>query len=289
MDSVIVSHSEVDSYLACERKHYYAFMDNGKGLERKQMSDALNRGILGHRALERFFGARKDGLNYLDSLETMNEFLESHAGDACNYAVLADVTRLTNGWLGYFQERIANWKVLFVEHEFWLNIDSTIRYPFKPDLVIEEDGQAKVVDYKFQYDFFTADEISLFPQLLKYAGALRAIGIPIKSGIYAELRYRQMKDMSGSNIYRITPVTFNMDRMRRTWYEQVEATLRVARRKDLELAEAKNSALRTVSKATCKACSFKALCIAELQGSDGNIIRQTEYTTNTYGYTPEAE
>lgn len=48
-----VSHSEVDSYLLCRRKHYYGY---GLGLERVSTSHSLATGTAGHRILEAFYG-----------------------------------------------------------------------------------------------------------------------------------------------------------------------------------------------------------------------------------------
>jgi hypothetical protein len=47
-----VSHSEVDSYLLCRRKHYYGY---GLSLERISTSQSLATGTAGHRILEAFY------------------------------------------------------------------------------------------------------------------------------------------------------------------------------------------------------------------------------------------
>src|SRR5215203_2365357 len=70
-----VSNTEVTSWLTCTRQHYYRFK---LGVEPKQFSLALTRGIIGHSALEQYYLALQRGLsvdqakrimlNYIDSL-----------------------------------------------------------------------------------------------------------------------------------------------------------------------------------------------------------------------------
>jgi hypothetical protein len=49
-----VSHSEVDSYLLCRRKHYYGY---GLSLQRVKESSSLATGVAGHKILEAFYRA----------------------------------------------------------------------------------------------------------------------------------------------------------------------------------------------------------------------------------------
>jgi PD-(D/E)XK nuclease superfamily len=281
-DSIVVSHSEVDIFNSCQRKHFYSFVD---GLEPKQFGSPIRRGVLGHAALAEFFTGPMKGFTYEESLDSMHDFLDLKAlREPESRDVIGDVSRITDGWLRSFKSRIINWEILYVEHEFWLNISDRIRYPFKPDLVIKEQNRIKVIDYKFCYDFFSSDELALFPQLPKYIGALRALGIYAQDGLYAELRYRSLKNPSPEDLYRLTPIPLNNARIKRTWLEQIEGTQRIAQRKELPYELSEEQAVRSASKSNCRWCWFKNLCSAELQGSDGRLMRQVEFIPTTYGY-----
>ena len=285
--SIIVSHSEDDTFLQCERKHFYAF-SNG-GLQKKELSEPLVRGVMGHKMLEIFFSTLKDGSTYSDARSAANAWLQSQMvlPDA-DLSIIAKVLFLVNTFIDYYSERIAGWKILYVEHEFWLNISDRIRFPFKPDLIISENGIITVVDYKFTYDFYTDSMLQLLGQTAKYVGALRALGVEARAAWYAQLRTRTMKDMSAPNIMKISPIPLNNSRIVRTFKEQINVTHRIARYKEMTLEEWDDNAVRTLNTMICKSCSFKDLCAAELNGSDGQLMRKVDFDKNTYGY-KEAE
>lgn len=278
-----MSHSEVDSFNSCERKHFYAFADGG--LQSKSLSDALTRGIIGHKVLEIFFKNLKAGSSYDVAAKAAKDWitLESIKPNA-NLAMIADVMRLVDVFLDYWRSRILSWNIVHVEDEFWLNVSDRIRFPFKPDLIIKEEGILTVVDYKFVYDFYNDATVNILGQIPKYVGALRAIGIPIKKGLYAQLRHRKMKDMSAPNIMRMDQVPLGNIRVMRTFKEQIATTERIAAYKELTLEEWSDRAIRVANNMVCKSCSFRDLCIAELNGSDGKLMRRVDFESNTYGY-----
>lgn len=279
----IVSHSEVDAYLACRRKHFYSFANGG--LEPIKTNDALYRGIKGHKAMEIFFKAIQVNFTWDEALAKMQEWIVTEMTQAnANLPILQDVQRLTVGFLLYNHERMERWQVLHVEGEFWLPLGADIQYPFKPDLIIQEGPHIVVVDWKFIYDFYSDEMTSLLPQLAKYIGALRALGIWVKRGLYAQVRYRKMKDMSGDSIYRLHEVPMTNARIKQTFLDQIATTQEIAMLKALPIEEWDKKATRSASSWNCKMCSFRQLCGAELNGSDGRLIRQIDYRPNSYGY-----
>lgn len=277
---VLMSHSEVDTYLVCERRHYYS---HGDLLQRKQQSDALYRGILGHSAMERFYRAILDGADSNEALKAALTVVQAEVmKPEPRFEVLNELTRMITGYIErWIDDPI---KPLYIEEEFRLKVDEDFTYPFKVDLVGEAKKGLACIDFKFVYDFFNDDELALMPQIPKYIAALRAMDIPVKYGFYDQLRYRKMKDPSPFQLYRRDEVHPSNARIRQTFLEQIEAARRVRERKMLPLEVWKAKSLRTANKMVCRSCSFKDLCIAELNGSDGELIRKLEFEPNTYGY-----
>src|SRR4051794_9002941 len=65
----VVSPSEADAYLACQRKHYYSF---GECLALKSKGQAISRGILGHLWLATFYENIQQGVDRDTALEISN-------------------------------------------------------------------------------------------------------------------------------------------------------------------------------------------------------------------------
>jgi len=93
-----------------------------------------------------------------------------------------------------------------------------------------------------------------------------------------------MKDMSGPNIMRMDQVPLGNVRVMRTFKEQIATTERIAAYKEMPLEEWSEKAVRVANSMVCKSCSFRDLCIAELNGSDGKLMRRVDFEPNTYGY-----
>jgi hypothetical protein len=295
MSSTVISHSEVDSFLLCEQRHYYAFGDNdGKGLEPKIFSDSLYRGIVGHKALEIYFKALMEGSSLRDAADqaitTVQEFgLDPQA----KYEIL---TQLSTELLPrYFEEKAVQWmnngwKVKAVEKTYRLEVPiegGTLIYPFTPDLIIADPfNESHVVDHKFIYNFYAQAEIDILPQIPKYVGSLRALGKPVKGGIYNMLRWRPVKDQSLDARYRTTPFVPTDTRVKQAFSQQVDAMVRI---RDLKEGD-NDSWKRTVNlrrvqnNMICKSCSFKTLCTTEMNGGNGILMRQVNYQVNSYGY-----
>jgi hypothetical protein len=157
-------------------------------------------------------------------------------------------------------------------------------YAFKPDLVIREAGVVTVVDYKFVYDFYDDDMLHLIPQIPRYIGALRALEIPAIGGLYFFLRYRNVKGLGEGNRFKLHPTKPSTERIK-NGFRDLDL-----RAREILLTKRNNlQGTRIGNQMICKSCSFKDLCVAELNGSDGKILRATEYTESTYGYVQTEE
>jgi CRISPR/Cas system-associated exonuclease Cas4 (RecB family) len=285
-----VSHSEVDSYLLCRRKHYYGY---GLSLERISTSHSLATGTAGHRILEKFYATLLEiGATAEEQAEGWDQALslaqkeyeivvEEGYEDANNRAELHDV--LFHEEWGYFANEFMvknGWRVLAVEQEFNLlyNEQTDSRYPFVVDMIMEDkDGKIVVIDHKFVYDFYTPEQTDLQPQIPKYIGALRAMNYPVAYGAYNMLRTRKLKTPEASSMQYFMILKPNTDRVLNTFMEQLGVAAEIQALKELPIEEQSKRAYRTANKMVCQSCSFRDICSTELMGGNTELMLKTEY------------
>jgi hypothetical protein len=155
-------------------------------------------------------------------------------------------------------------------------------------LVIREHGLITVVDHKFLFDFISPDMRKLLGQIPKYVGALRALDIDARRGLYLMLRHRHLKDESGPAIIHIEDVPLNNHRIVRSFQEQVHVTKQIARIKQLPVDQWDMEAVRSADVMKCsRMCSFTDLCITQLNGGSGKLMKEIDFKPNTYGYKEE--
>ncbi|MCA9367627.1 PD-(D/E)XK nuclease family protein [Candidatus Kaiserbacteria bacterium] len=296
--TTVISHSEVDAFLLCEQRHFYAFGDATfgplAGLEPKTFSDSLYRGIIGHEAMATFlksFMAKGDfdrasraGISEVQTLLMR----ESNPSTSSMKIVTDLVTRILPRAFQFMHNEFLSqgWEIAYVEHTFRLEIplgDTTLVYPFKPDAIIgDPHGNLYVFDHKFIYNFYTPDEINLLPQIPKYIGALRALGIHVKGGYYNQIRWREVKDLNAHN--RADRFLPSVARIQNSFKQQVEVMRKIADLKNGDLDEWRDNNLRTLNGMVCKNCSFKLLCASELNGQETTLAKRVDFRSNTYGY-----
>lgn len=150
--------------------------------------------------------------------------------------------------------------------------------PFIPDMILQDPARRiAVVDHKFMYDFFTPKDVGNSPQIVKYIGAMRAMGMRADYGIYDQLRYRKIKEPRLDQKIDVLPFFPTEHRIIRTFEEQLMATEKVIERKAMPVEEQSHIALRVNNKMVCKSCSFNAICVAELNGTNPQLVMRTEY------------
>jgi CRISPR/Cas system-associated exonuclease Cas4 (RecB family) len=285
-----VSHSEVDSYLLCRRKHYYGY---GLSLERIATSHSLATGTAGHRVLERFYShlleigsSAEEQLEGWDSAliaarEEYEEIVKEKYEDANNRAELHE-TLFNEEW-GYFANEYMTkngWRVLAVEQEFNLlyNEQTESRYPFVVDMIMEDkDGKIVVIDHKFVYDFYTPEQTDLQPQIPKYIGALRAMNYPVSYGAYNMVRTRKLKTPTADSMQYFMILKPNKDRVLNTFMEQLGVAAEIQALKELPIEDQSKRAYRTANKMVCQSCSFRDICSTELMGGNTELMLKTEY------------
>jgi len=285
-----VSHSEVDSYLLCRRKHYYGY---GLSLERISTSQSLATGTAGHRILEAFYAhllslsdtAEGQLENFDLALEraysVYREVMDEGYTDANNRAMLHDI--LFHEEWGYFANEFMvknGWRVLAVEAEFSLiyDTDTQSSYPFVVDMLVQDpEGRYVVIDHKFVYDFYTPEQTDLQPQIPKYIGALRAMGHEVAYGAYNMLRTRKLKTPAADSMNYFMILKPNTDRVLNTFMEQLGVAAEIQALKELSIDEQNKRAYRTANKMVCQSCSFRDICSTELIGGNTELMLRTEY------------
>lgn len=273
-ENILISHSECESEAQCEQKHAYAHMQK---IEPATTSIALQRGNAGHFALETFLKAIKAGETNKKAVNiALNELNDS---DDYPINVINEVRPLVTGWMENIFPTLG-WKIVEVEREFRMEIEPGLIYPFKVDAIVEIRGELVIIDHKFVADPYSTEVIRLMPQVPRYIGALRQMGIDIRYGKYNFIRTRKLTTMSA---YSEEPITPNNDRIYNSFMELVQQMRKI---RDLKLLpqERRPIPIRTVNKMNCGHCGFNELCGLELEGRDSTKLREVAFIPNTYGY-----
>lgn len=282
----LVSQSEVDSFLGCERKHYYAF---GEHLQRKIIAGSTNggamfRGTLGHSALANYYQAIIDGDSIGDAKAKMlATVMEAALSENADYDMIGKLHKLLSGYVDFYIDEFKEWQPLAVEHEF-----RDEDFPFRPDYVKRHrrSGQVVVVDHKFLYNFYTGIYIPILPQLPKYTGALQRLGYDVHHAEYNMIRHRD----NAKEKYSRLEVQIPPSRIETYRHEQFVASQRILARKSQSLEEWEATVLRAASSFNCPNCPFLVLCISDLDKQPGGeLLRSQFFEENTYGYQQKEE
>jgi hypothetical protein len=234
--------------------------------------------------MEIFFKSRQEGLNWDECVQNLYEGMLKYMED--NMEVISYLSQVMVAALNFYRDRIENWKIISVEEEYRLDLPD-FTYVWKPDLLVVENGSTVLIDYKYVYDMYDDEMTQLMPQIPRYLGAHRASGLYVTKGYYFFLRHRNIKAEGENNRYRLVPISPSAERIKTSFRELVHSATGIAAKKSLSIVEWRDSTRRVGNQMVCKSCSFKDLCVAELNGSDGKILRMTEYEPSTYGYAQE--
>lgn len=271
----LISHSEVEAFGQCEKKHDYAHIQQ---LQPVTSSIALARGNAGHFTFETFLKAIKDGAETIEAKKAA--FRAISDSDDFEHEVITQAISLTMPWIDFVWPKLG-WKIVDVEREYRVTIDSDLIYPFKFDALVETKKGLVIVDHKFVADPYAPTTMRLMPQIPRYLGALRALGIDAKSGIYNFVRTRKLNDPMARYIQEpLEPTNFQIQN---SVLELIQEMRKIDALEKLPLEE-RPIAVRTVNKMNCDHCGFAELCALELEGRNSDIMRRTDYMPNTYGY-----
>jgi hypothetical protein len=278
-----ISNSEVATWLACQRKYYYEF---DLALEPLKVGTALNRGIILHDILAKYYEGLKNGLPHSVAMSDARARLSTYmAAPNADIEVVMEVDRLLQGYWAHYQGD-PDWEILQVESGHDLAMTDAYEYSLRLDLLVRErsTGKTILVDHKTCYNFWTEDEMDLNPQFPKYIGALRSNGVTVDKAILNQIRTRVIKNPSSDQLFRRAPYTPSRAKVANALREQVIASQQIVRHREQPLDVRANMALRVLNKQVCQYCDSKPLCLSEYDGGDITHMIATDYKPRTYGY-----
>jgi CRISPR/Cas system-associated exonuclease Cas4 (RecB family) len=199
-----VSHSEVESYLSCRRKHWYGY---GLSLQKVDSGAGLALGTFCHDVLAAFYRTLVEAGN-------TNSAQKKAMGAALVVARAKFVELVEKGYEDVDERRMTAEELLFkyyfpneplvnegyvileVEQEYNLEYDteSELRFPFVADLLVRTpDKRVSIVDHKFVGQFYNDRDPLIMPQIVKYIGAMRALGHRVDEGLYNLVKTTRIK------------------------------------------------------------------------------------------------
>lgn len=274
-----ISHSMADAYMSCQKKYEYAHIDKLMPLT---TPEALARGTYGHKVLETYFLAIKDG----ESPEQAKSIAFLNAMDTPRYfnkiwnriERFLDVELPTYGWE----------EILAVEYTNAIEIGPGIRFPFTVDLVVRlQSGEVKAIDFKFGADAYSDEMLGLYPQLPKYVGALTILAArndlpfdpPTLAG-YVFIRSRH--NIANPDLFvESADVHITKQRVTNAFLEQRAASGAILAHQEMGVSYPRSFTNN------CKYCPFIDLCVAHMNGrpeEEYETMKQVLFQPNTYGY-----
>lgn len=281
-----ISNSEVTAFLSCKRMYKYAFFNN---LAPKVTATPLARGTLGHEAFEFYIRARLDGMTHEQAYkEGQKAFLAAMA-----HMNVDTVLQTKFLWERYmdFHNGWPEWKLLGTEERYDVKLTDTLNLTMRYDLYVEDvrSGKRLIGDFKFAYDFWSAEDHDLNGQMPKYIAAMQHNGLQVDGGFLEEIRTRPLgadKTKDSKNLWRRTPYYPSIARRKSVLRQHIAAALSIERYRGLPETEREAETIPVLNKhGACKFCNFKDLCNSELEGkTDLTLDIATSYVQNTYGY-----
>lgn len=212
-----VSHSEVEAFLTCRRRHWYGYT---RRLQPKRKHDALAFGTAGHAVLDAFY-AEIIKLGGKSRQKQRRVFQQALAKAEQVYEELGFVEADGQADLGemlfnyYFPNEPfvkQGWLIESTEVERDLEIDDGLGFKFVIDLVaVDPEGRRAVIDHKFKGRFDSADSVTLLPQVSKYIGALRGDGMAVHYGVYNEIKTARIRGAKKTKVQLIAMLSKHYD------------------------------------------------------------------------------
>lgn len=284
-----VSPSEFDSYVGCERKHYYQY---GLEIQSKTTSDSLLRGTLGHHFLEMYFTDRLNGMDVREaiaaSIKYMAMYLIMHPDEPYG----EDAKKAVHEF--YKTGGAADWTILAVEHEFKVALpysEEGASILFKVDLIVRDlNGHIGIVDHKFKASFSNPYAYELMSQLPKYMGALQLDGHQVDWVAYMEFK------ATGKQDFHLDQLDISPARIKHTMHEHSLIADRIIAKKryvesepEIGLEVWSNHAIRVQNTMICNNCPMKKICVAELNEQDAQGVLDANYQKKVYSDGPTSD
>lgn len=286
----IMSISRADSWTTCQRKHLFSYTFERQADHR---SRSLNIGIIGHDVLAVFYSAIMEGLSVKDAeQEAMKKLTEHFARGEVDVEVLSMVHVLVSRYIS--QDTLATGtKILAVESDFFLPINTDYWYGMRLDLLVEatqgqQKGRILLIDHKFTYDFYTPAALKLNSQMPKYVGTVRYNGYPVEEAYLNQIRTRFAAHLVGKksddDLFRRDPVGITHERVRSALKHQMIASERIIERSRMPLEMQIEEALPVLNNMVCRNCPFVDPCIRMEEGVSAEKALGPGYVAKTSGF-----
>lgn len=287
-NAIIISISQTDSFLTCERKWMFSYVFEKQS---DHMSRSLAIGVIGHDILAVYYQAIKDGASKFDALqEGMKKLSEYFAEGKVDSEVLSMVHGLVSRYIENV-DNLGNLTILEVEEDFFIPVNDQFWYGMRIDLLIKDSrDRVRLIDHKFVYDFYTADALQLNSQMPKYVAGLRFSGYPVVEAYLNMFRTRFKAHLLGGksneDLYNMAPVGIVQERIQNGLEHQLIASERIVARRALPLELIAKESLPIQNQMICKNCPFKEPCIRMENGvKDPLKALGPGYVEKTSGFT----
>lgn len=274
-----ISHSEVETYNTCERKHFYQYAEK---LEPLRESRALVVGTLFHEYCEKYFkcvqSLQESGQFSYEEKEKLVtqislEFAEKE-DDIETFTILKNYLRL---------QVLDSFRVMSVEQHFVCEISPGVDLSFKVDLIVQDNsGRFIIVDHKTVQNPFKDYELKIKPQLVLYLVALLKGGYPVDGVAYSQIKKKPAKTDTDADIYVYKELEVTEKRKETAQRELVNVAKRIGQRRSNPEFWEQNTTRNT---GNCTYCIFRDLCSADNMGKDNEALalRTMNFKVSTRG------
>jgi hypothetical protein len=256
-------------------------------------SRALNLGIVVHDILEVFFKAIQSGVTKLEARQaTMQKLTELYETDGFAADVLTTAYMLVDRYIE-FDTIHSNSKILEVETDFFLPINSQYWYGLRLDLLVEatvgrQKGKVLLIDHKTTYDFWLPNDLLLNPQMPKYVTAVRFSGYPVHEAYLNQIRTRfdskKIGEKLDDDLFRRSPVGITEERVKSALHHQMVASERILDMMNKPLSLIEDSCLPVQNKMVCKNCPFMEPCIKMEDGYSATGALGPQFVSKKSGF-----
>lgn len=283
---MLISNSEVRSFQSCQRKHFYSFRE--RLAPKNGYSVAITRGVVGHEALAEFYTRKQAGESKESCLVGAMSVIDKNYSDFPDmWNEFGQLKRVITRYADYYWDE--NWVPVEIErqHEVFLDSKKNLSYGMRLDLLAEVKGSLILIDHKFVYNFFSDKELAMSAQLQKYLYTLNKNGIPVKTVIVNQIRYRELKNPDPSMVFKRSYVHSSELERSNVMMQHKKTALKIQALKELEPWEHFDQTEMSLDKNTCGSCTFQPLCKDFLQGNSSTETKKILFKENEYLYEKE--
>lgn len=278
---MIISYSELSKFDTCPRQYYYNFI---LGYQPVEVSEPIDTGNKGHKLLQYFYSALRDGKTKEEAIAIVNK----KAQEVIFASGFPD-KRMTNAWvlvLNYIQDNDFTDEAVLVENRFLfpftlLDDDpefAHVQIGFTPDVVFKRTGDFyDVEDFKFVGRAWSEKKLNHFQQTDLYQIFLEFMGYKV-----SQSRIRFFNTTTAKITFNTTKNLTEAKReiLIRDFVAGVKELVRYKQQSEETLSLSR----RTTNFSTCQYCFFDFPCALEAEGKNASKTFETYFVKRDYDY-----